>query len=185
MGRNYAHYQEYFNSFLGGWSFADGDRTLTIKSISEEEMFDAKTQEKKTGLCLRFFEEQLPMVLNKTNAEMIASVIGSDATADWIGKKIVVGTSKVKAFGKVNDAIRVRNQNPNKIIKCEECGGEVKGAAGRSAQEIAEIAVKNCGKVLCLDCQRKYKAKMEAGNGQQDDTSGQADKGSGTEADAE
>ena len=108
----YIHYQEYFKSFLGGWSFENGDETLTITSVAEEEMYDATTQGKKKGLCLRFKEKDLPMVLNVTNSETIASVVGSDKLADWIGKKIVVGQSKIRAFGKEQLVIRVRSQKP-------------------------------------------------------------------------
>ena len=108
----YMHYQEYFNNFLGAWSFPNGDETLTIASVGEEEMFDAQTGGKKTGLCIRFNERELPMVLNKTNASMIAEVTGSDVMRDWIGKQIIVGTERVKAFGKVSQAIRVRPDKP-------------------------------------------------------------------------
>ena len=75
---NYVHYQEYFKSFLGGWSFENGDKTLTISKIGEEEMYDANTGGKKTGLVMHFEEENLPMVLNVTNCETIAEVIGTE-----------------------------------------------------------------------------------------------------------
>lgn len=115
----YSHYQEYFNNFLGGWSFSNGDETLTISSVGEEEMFDAQTGGKKKGLCIRFKERDLPMVLNKTNASMIAEVTGSDAMRDWIGKQIIVGTERVKAFGKVSQAIRVRPDKPKPTAPSE------------------------------------------------------------------
>lgn len=108
----YMNYQEYFNNFLGAWSFTDGDEVLTISAVNEEEMYDSQTNTTKTGLCIRFAEKSLPMVLNKTNAAMIAEVTGTNYMHDWIGKKIVVGTERVKAFGKVTQAIRVRDKVP-------------------------------------------------------------------------
>lgn len=155
---NYVHYQEYFKTFLGGWSFENGDETLTIKSVGEEEMFDAETGGKKTGLALHFEEKDLPMVLNVTNSETIASVVGSDKLADWIGHKIIVGTSKVKAFGKIHDAIRVRADKPDETVyKCEDCGAVIKSAAGKQPSELAEISKRNTGRVLCLACMKKAK----------------------------
>lgn len=122
MNKQYTHYQEYFKSFLGGWSFENGDETLTIKDVIEEEMYDAQSQGKKKGLCLHFEEKELPMVLNTTNAETIALVTGSDKLVDWIGKRIVVGQSKIKAFGKEQLVIRVRNELPKE--KTEKLTGE-------------------------------------------------------------
>lgn len=115
----YMHYQEYFNNFLGGWSFKNGDEVLTITDVKEEEMFDAQTGGKKKGLCLYVAEKELPMVLNKTNATMIAEVTGTDVLAEWIGKRICVGTERVKAFGKVSEAIRVRDRVPEPVKQAE------------------------------------------------------------------
>lgn len=159
---NYVHYQEYFKTFLGGWSFENGDETLTIKSIGEEEMYDAETGGNKKGLVLHFEERDLPMVLNVTNAETIADVTGTDKLAEWIGRKIIVGTSKIKAFGKVHDAIRVRSTKPDETVyKCEDCGQTIKAAAGKQPSELVEIAKRNTGRALCLDCMKKVKEEQE------------------------
>lgn len=161
--KNYARYQEYFKTFLGGWTFEDGDKTLTIKSVGEEEMYDADTGGKKKGLALRFEELDLPMVLNVTNSETIASVVGSDRLADWIGHRIIVGSSKVKAFGKVHDAIRVRPEKPDdKEYICEECGNVIRATAGKQPSQLVEISKRNTGRVLCVACMKKAK---EAQNG--------------------
>lgn len=159
---NYVHYQEYFKTFLGGWSFENGDETLTIKKIGEEEMYDAETGGKKKGLVLHFEELDLPMVLNVTNAETIADVCESDKIADWIGKKIIVGTSKIKAFGKMHDAIRVRNVKPDTgVYICEDCGATIKAAAGKQPSELAEISKRNTGRALCLKCMQKAKEEID------------------------
>lgn len=159
---NYVHYQEYFKTFLGGWSFENGDETLTIDSIGEEEMYDSETGGKKKGLVLRFKDKDLPMVLNVTNAEAIAEVTGSDKIADWIGKRIIVGTSRIKAFGKMHDAIRVRTTKPDDTeYICEECGAILKPAAGKQPSELAEISRRNTGKVLCLSCMKKAKEERD------------------------
>ena len=108
-GPKYKNYQEFYANYLGGWSFADGDQVLTIKDVLEQEVRskDSGTELKLTAI---FEETDLPMVLNRTNADMIARVTGTSYTGGWIGKKIKVGTSKVRAFGDVFDAIRVRDE---------------------------------------------------------------------------
>src|SRR5690242_5099601 len=40
--------------------------------------------------CLNFKEELRPMVLNMTNARLIAGIIGSEETDKWAGCKIVL-----------------------------------------------------------------------------------------------
>ena len=82
-------------------------------------MFDAQTGGKKKGLCVYVAEKELPMVLNKTNATMIAEVTGTDILGEWIGKRICVGTERVKAFGKVSEAIRVRDRVPEPVKAAE------------------------------------------------------------------
>lgn len=116
----YTHYQEYFNNFLGAWSFQNGDEVVTITGVRVAEMFDAQTGGQKRGLVIDVKEKELPIVLNKTNAAMIAEVTGSDVMGDWVGQKIVIGTERVKAFGKVTEAIRVRAEKPKEARPASE-----------------------------------------------------------------
>lgn len=113
----YANYQEYFKHFLGGWSFEGGDETLTIKAVTEEEVFDKSSQSKTKKLCLWFEEKELPMVLNVTNSATIAEVVGSDKMDDWMGKQIVVGQRETRAFGENKVVIRVLTTKPSNSIK--------------------------------------------------------------------
>lgn len=111
MTSKYRNYQEFYSNYLGGWSFANGDKTLTIKDVLEQEV-RSKDSGTEMKLTIQFQETELPMIINRTNADMIAKVTGSNYTGDWIGKKIVVGSSKIRAFGDVFDAIRVRDVVP-------------------------------------------------------------------------
>lgn len=47
------------------------------------------------------------LVLNKTNANAIADIVGSEDTDDWSGKRIKLVKAKVDYQGKRVDAIRV------------------------------------------------------------------------------
>ena len=108
-GPKYKNYQEFYANYLGGWSFKDGDQILTIKDVLEQEV-RTKDNGTETRLTVIFEETELPLILNRTNADMIARVTGASYTGDWIGKKIKVGSSKVKAFGDVWDAVRIRDE---------------------------------------------------------------------------
>ena len=45
-------------------------------------------------------------------------------------------------------------------IYCEDCKKEIVGVSGKTAEEIADIAVRNCGRKLCVDCMKKEKKRM-------------------------
>ena len=59
--------------------------------------------------CLVFREDVKPLVLNNTNAQLIASITGSDETDDWHGHQIVLyNDPTVTNRGKVTGGIRAR-----------------------------------------------------------------------------
>ena len=56
---------------------------------------------------LRFIGKDRGIVLNKTNANMIAEIAGTDETDEWQGVTIVLFPSKTDFQGKRVDCIRV------------------------------------------------------------------------------
>ncbi len=56
---------------------------------------------------LYFIGKEKGMVLNKTNANMITEITGTDETDHWKGKAIVLYVAKVDFQGKRVDGIRV------------------------------------------------------------------------------
>ena len=98
------------------------------------------------------------MILNATNMKMIAKVLGSNFVEDWSGRKVWIGTEKVRAFGDVVDALRIRRYAPkqtataNTDLICEACGKPIQAAYGMSAENVAESTAKKYGKRLCADC---------------------------------
>ena len=59
--------------------------------------------------AVHFKETDKPMVLNSTNAQLIAGITKSEETDDWTGHKIVLYNDPTVSFGgKVMGGIRVR-----------------------------------------------------------------------------
>lgn len=54
------------------------------------------------------------MVLNRTNANAIADILGSDETDDWGGKAILLYPTRVDFQGKRVDAIRIDAAPPSR-----------------------------------------------------------------------
>ena len=98
------------SSFLRAGDVASRDFILCIKSLSFEE-FDRDEGGTEERPCLRFTKTDKGLVLNKTNARMIASLHGTE-TDDWVGKLIAVGLENVPFKGKIVPAIRIRGHVP-------------------------------------------------------------------------
>lgn len=81
---------------------------VTVSGLSKENLAkDGETPEMKP--ILHFSEAVKPMVLNMTNAKLIAMVTGSEETDDWIGKKVTLWNDPTVSFGeKMTGGIRVQ-----------------------------------------------------------------------------
>lgn len=110
--RKYKNYKSFNSSYIGGWTFEDGDKTFTIKDVQPMMVRNEKNQSGEEKMCIIFEEIDKPMVLNSTNNETITKVIGSGLFDDWIGQRITIGTERIRAFGDVWDAVRVRPEKP-------------------------------------------------------------------------
>lgn len=90
--------------------------TLTIAEFAIESMGHGAEEEEKP--VLTFEGAKKGLVLNKTNAMTIASLYGPD-TDNWIGQRITLYPTNVRAFGKMQPAIRVRDAMPPPVAKPE------------------------------------------------------------------
>ena len=97
--------------FLKAGDLAGRDFILCIASLSFDE-FDRDDGGKEQRPVLWFTKTDKGFVLNKTNANMIASLHGSE-TDTWVGKLITLGTENVSFRGNIAPAIRVRGHVPN------------------------------------------------------------------------
>ena len=89
-----------------------GDVTVTIRELHLDSVHNPDTNEKETKPVLYFTKGTKGLILNVTNAETIAQLYG-DNTDGWAGQRIALFLQRgVKAFGKVWDAVRIRDQVP-------------------------------------------------------------------------
>jgi len=93
---------------LGGKVF-----TLTIRDVTLENVGHGAEQERK--LTLAFEKATKMMLLNRTNAMIIASLYGPETDA-WKGKAVTVYSARIKAFGAWHDALRIKEQVPARNV---------------------------------------------------------------------
>lgn len=92
---------------------AGGEMILTIKSIEMAE-FDNDNGGKESKPVVMFVNDK-KMVLNKTNAKIIATMHGDD-TDLWIGKDIILNVLSVPFGDKMTPAIRVKDLNSRDVL---------------------------------------------------------------------
>ncbi|MCI2026174.1 MAG: hypothetical protein LKJ74_05235 [Clostridiales bacterium] len=157
------HWKKLTNpDYLGAYALDPGkDLVATIQYVCEEKVVGSDG--KKEDCTVVHFQESIkPLILNVTNAKTIEKVYGTPFIEDWAGKKIQIYSAKVKAFGEVVEALRIRQlvpkerSHPSAPPKCGKCGSEIKAFdESRDAAFMAAYTAKKYGQPLCSDCAKK------------------------------
>lgn len=105
------NYKTAFGSFLKTEDLQGRAVRLTIESVSSEEIDSDRGKEKK--LVARFTGKEKGLVLNRTNADSIAEIAGSEDTDEWAGVTIALFPDKTKFAGKTVDCMRIRAVQAN------------------------------------------------------------------------
>lgn len=155
-------------NYLGSWDLDDvpgHELTLTIEKIKDEEVVTNGKGENCT-VCHWTDKAYKPMILNVTNKKTLCRLYKTKDTEKLKGKSVVIGIDKVKAFGDVHDALRIRKRIPQTssatLPKCEECGKDITAAHGMTPEQVAAYTKKNYGKSLCAKCATAEAAKGAA-----------------------
>ena len=155
------HWRKSFNpNYIGAYAFQPGEeKVVTIKATDNEEVTN---QDGKKEQCLvaHFKEAEKPLILNVTNCKTIEKLAGTPDRLQWPGTGLILCVQKVKAFGEVVEAVRIRPVQP---FICEKCNGFISGYGGRTHAEIRDYTRKNYGKQLCAACAQKEKEAKESG----------------------
>jgi len=88
----------------------DGAQQFTIEGVRMEEI----GMDKDRKPVIYFEDDHKGLVCNKTNANTIAKVLGSQEFEDWIGKQISLYRCEVQFQGDMVEAIRVKVRTPKK-----------------------------------------------------------------------
>ena len=161
MAEKLTHWKQLQDSpYLGAYSLQPGQEIiLTIAKVGKEGVIG--THGKKEDCTVIHFAERgvKPMVLNATNAKTIEKKVAKTPYIEqWVGVKIQVYAEKVKAFGDVVDALRVRPFAPKvaaPVPNCSECQQPIQAAYGKNAAQMAEYTKSKFGACLCAICAEK------------------------------
>ena len=87
---------------------------LVIKTVEQKELRPNNTPV--TSWIIRFEKTEKYLILNKTNAAAIAGLYGPQ-TEGWVGKRIVLYTTKARVKGEMVDVIRIHGPQANLITE--------------------------------------------------------------------
>jgi hypothetical protein len=95
--------------YIQGEMLADNEATMTISDVKVEELVNNRGENSKP--VVYFKERDKGLILNKTNARVIAALYGPE-TDDWIGERITLYAERGTWFGKSGYAVRVNEHKP-------------------------------------------------------------------------
>lgn len=110
------HYKKLSNpNYLGAYELLDGstegkELIVTVSKVTREMVAGADGKSEECTVC--HLEGNKPMILNATNQKAMTKAFGSPYIEDWSGKKMTLYVARIKAFGDVVDALRVRPSAP-------------------------------------------------------------------------
>lgn len=131
------HWKNFLDKdYLGSHNLESGEEMLvTIEKFTGEEK--VKTADGEKVHTVLYFKENVPkMIMNITNGNTISALYGSHPDK-WIGKQIQIFATPVKAFGKTQDALRIRDFIPKIAVNTEECLFKLENA--KSLDELKDI----------------------------------------------
>lgn len=95
----------YASKYLNANDLKDGDVTTTMQEVSVTEV-GGQNSEKRMKLIVQFAEIRKPMILNKTNADILSKRFGDD-TDLWKNRTVTLGKCLVMFNGKAVESIRI------------------------------------------------------------------------------
>lgn len=144
--------------YIGAYAFEPGEEKIgTIAYVREESVCGADG--KKEDCTVAHFSEAAlkPMILNVTNCKAITKLYGTPYIEEWAGKRIVMKVQKVKAFGEVVEAVRIKPEIPQakkqtKAILCGDCAKPITAYGKMDADALAGYTKAKYGRPLCAAC---------------------------------
>lgn len=112
----------YDSLYIYAFDLKGRDVTVTIKEVKAAKLRNANQPEtKKPVIWFVESHDNRGLVLCKTNARTIATLYGNETDA-WVGKRITLYPTRVDAFGRETDAIRIRPSIPPEGKKAGSVG---------------------------------------------------------------
>lgn len=106
------HIMSFFDKdTLAAWDLEGRDVTVEIEAVTGVELPAQQGKKAARKPMLKFRGKKKTMVLNVTNARVVANMYGPN-TKEWIGKRIIIFPTTTQFGRETVECIRVRNRMP-------------------------------------------------------------------------
>ncbi len=99
--------QLFTGKYLASPDLGKNEPTVKIARVVSELVKDEDKKTERHRWILFFEGKDKGMLLNRSNAILIAALCKSDKTEDWVGHSITIGVRDVKMGGETVDGLRV------------------------------------------------------------------------------
>ena len=108
MEKELTHWKKLTNpNYLGAYSLQPNEsRVVTIVEVKREIIVGMEG--KKDECTIAYLKGEKPMILNSTNSKRIEKITGTPFIENWKGAEVMVYAEKIKAFGDIVDALRIK-----------------------------------------------------------------------------
>ncbi len=153
------HWKKLHNpDYLGAYALEPGkDMILTIKNVKND-IVQGSDGKKEECMVMTFVENAKPLIVNATNAKTIEKLYKTPFIEEWSGKKIQLFVDKIKAFGEVVEALRIRPKIPAQTVtatKCADCSQDIQAFGNMTAEQMAKYTYTKYSRSLCSECAKK------------------------------
>lgn len=149
--------------YIGEWAFQPGEEKVVTIAYAQQETIVGVEGKKEPGLVVHFMENEKPLICNSTNGKMISKHANSPYIERWKGTRIILHLERVKAFGDVTMAVRVKKEKPAAIKEqpipvCEDCKKPIPAVGTINPHSVAAQTKAKFGACICFDCGKKRTA---------------------------
>lgn len=107
--------------YLGAFDFQPNEeRVVTVREVATGTVKNAEGDS--TCTIIHFMEPYKPMILNSTNGKMLEKLFETPYIEDWRGRSFKLIVKKIKAFGELVDALKVKNERVAKVLPVLQIG---------------------------------------------------------------
>ena len=145
-------------NYLGSWDLDElpnREAILTIEAIRDEEV--VTSGQKEVCTVIHWTDKAFkPMIANVTNKKTLCRLYKPKDTETLKGKTVAIGIDRVKAFGDIHDALRIRHRIPQvqtkAAPKCEKCNKDITASGRMTPEQVAAYTKEKYGQCLCGEC---------------------------------
>lgn len=105
------HFKKLRNpNYIGSYELMIDETTSIEMNVTIEKVVSELVQngDKKEEAVVAYLKGHKPMIMNATNLKATSKALGTDFIEHWVGKEITLYVKKIRAFGEMVDALRVK-----------------------------------------------------------------------------